>query len=749
MLARVTRPLAALAAVTYVTVIGLSGTTYAQEPGDEPDALEAAVTVDTRPRWGQGPAGAWAPYVTTVRNNGLTDIEGVVVLTPVPPPAPGSDPGPFGQPDTNGVVLAPVAVLGMEDRPDEERADGQLVAAPQAWPLYRTTVTLAAQSEKAVTTVLLEAPFGYRAEYRDLAGKLVASQPDRASVVVGRSTWNVAFLGTAGDELLARSGLNITSLGSGIGLSADALEMSGLQAVIINDFDSASLTAAQLSTLKTFVGLGGHLILGGGSAWKRTLEALPDELVPLRPTATVEASFAPLGTPQVAVTVAGSVATGDLKHGQVLVQDESGPPLVVESSFGSGQIVQLTFNPFAEPLASDIALAAAALEAAKGPVFERLNLDMLGPPPEDLWGSVLDRPLVRDQPKPWSIWPRWSMIVAGTYVALLVPLTYTAFRTRRRRDLAWVAIPATALLLSGMMGLASPAHGGTAEEAVNSVEIAIIGPDGSALVTGFYGVVAPQASGSADEVNTGLRPSPVPPGAAAASVLAEPWTPQQGIPRVPTSQTTAFAQPAAIAWSSTFGFGRRLFAGAADNSSAAEIVALDAAIGAAEVRSKALAPDRVQTVQTIHVAHDRGGIDGVVRVSGAGSSQRVSGQVTNNTGRRLRSLLLRLPTYDIAVLTDRPIDSGASATFDAPVTGDQTRQAIRAAVRSFDRQAPNSIPTFDEADQRALSAAVGRIASAPGQALLAAVVDSDPRDDEARRTTTIEIVMTALPLTAG
>src|SRR5262249_45681689 len=129
-------------------------------------------------------------------------------------------------------------------------------------------------------------------------------------------------------------------------------ELSGLDGILVDQFDSGSLGAAQVRALLDYVGLGGSLVLVEGGTWRRTLAALPPELVPLRPSGVGNAALGPLG--DLAGLVVGDgvqVATGEVASwARVAMADPAGTPLMVEGDYGAGHVLALAFDPLAAPL---------------------------------------------------------------------------------------------------------------------------------------------------------------------------------------------------------------------------------------------------------------------------------------------------------------------------------------------------------------------------------------------------------------
>ena len=65
---------------------------------------------------------------------------------------------------------------------------------------------------------------------------------------------------------------------------------SAIDRLVWQDVDTAQLEPEQLAALRTWLGLGGRLVILGGSTGATTLGSLPDDLLPFRPTGTVDAS---------------------------------------------------------------------------------------------------------------------------------------------------------------------------------------------------------------------------------------------------------------------------------------------------------------------------------------------------------------------------------------------------------------------------------------------------------------------------
>src|SRR5215472_216740 len=273
-------------------------------------------------------AGAWSPYLATVRNDGQRTFSGTVVL------------------------VADVSYRG-----------------PSAtFPEYDTAIVVPAGGQRSVTVYTVESGGGYHAELHDGQGGLVASASAPTTGGSGPAVAVVSDLPRVDQRLdaLLRSqsqlDAGVTQFPTGNAFPADGIRLSGLNAVILDQFDTGSLNQQQLRALQDFVGLGGTLIVAGGARAGRTVGPLPGSLLPLRPTGAATASLAPLGDLSgIATGATAPVTTGDVAPGaRVTLAAPDGTPLIVEGAYGAGDVVELAFDPLAAPFDGQLDLAGAA-----------------------------------------------------------------------------------------------------------------------------------------------------------------------------------------------------------------------------------------------------------------------------------------------------------------------------------------------------------------------------------------------------
>jgi hypothetical protein len=448
-----------------------------------PVHADSGVTVTVSPRWGVSSPGSWIPYEVVVRNAGATSFEGDVVLAP------------GGAPFQQGYT------------PSDQ------------FPHYSKHVTVAPLSQQKVEIMVFDASFGYSAEVHDMSGTTVA----KATAVSQSSNplaYTVGVLSDArGADIVIQgaaslpSGVIATRFNGATDFPTSALDLTGLQAIVIDGFDSASLSHAQMGALTDFVGLGGNLVIAGGASWRRTLLPLPPELVPLRPNNTREGSLQPLadlGGQKSSLTAA--LTTGDLFGGKSALEGPDHLPMVVEGSYGSGRIVLLAFDPLADPIASDGALSelawaqglarsiavTTAVQPYPGKVFLPPGA-AAGAPGGVTFGpngpvqSFADAFVNVINQSPGATTPPVLLLglILLAYVALTGPIAYLVLRSMRRRELLWATAPIGALILTmASYGIGFGSHG--TDFVDNAIELQRISPNGTVQAYSYHGLFAPQ-----------------------------------------------------------------------------------------------------------------------------------------------------------------------------------------------------------------------------------------------------------------
>jgi hypothetical protein len=466
------------------TAIVLIGLVLAM-PAAPAQAAEPQVSLTVALRWEVGGTqGIWTPYVVTVKNSANQDFTGDLYLVP------------------NDVRLG----------------------SPDYYPVHRAQVTVPRGGERSVAFYVIDAPNAYHAEARDASGHVVASADVGASTTVqGTSALAVLSDLTQGDQkisaplhALSRVDSAITHFATSQSFPTNAVYLSGLNGIVVDDFDTAALSQAQVQALKDFVGLGGVLIEAGGPSWRRTLLPLPVDLLPLAPRATTTSSLAALwelgGRTE---EVPAQVASGLLRFGQVALAAADGTPLIVEATFGAGRVVEMAFDPFGDPFAGDANLAGLAwaqaisralsgVDAATRPSYSSFGGGTFssdagsapfaapgiwapgyGPENQQLYDLLNNSPVASTPP----VGLLGGLLVA--YVLLVGLLNYLFLHALRRRDLMWVTVPLLAVAFTaGAYVVGFTIRG--ADFYVTQVEVQRLAPGGTVETYTFSGVYAPQ-----------------------------------------------------------------------------------------------------------------------------------------------------------------------------------------------------------------------------------------------------------------
>jgi len=532
--------------------------------------------------------------------------------------------------------------------------------------------------------MVLESPFGYSVELHDRDGRRVASGPGPANASKDHTT--VLLLSTvdgAEATLEAQQRYGAERYGAVVPplstldvtqppareLPDNALHLAGLDAVVIDDFDTSTLKPAQLQALQQYVSLGGSLVVTGGAAGSKTLGSMPPGLAPLRATGTTTASLNPLAELlSQSTTATATVVTGEVRAGRSVLAAPDGPPLVVEADYGAGRVVQLAYDPLAEPIASDQLLRGAAWDQGLSRASNPSYSTGLG---DQVWGPTLVE-------RPWPGWPRWQLGLLVLYALIAGPATLLLSR-RCRPAVARVAV-AVLVTLTAAAGLGSATVRADTAEAV--VEVRALGADGSVLTTSYRGLAALSPAervglNGAGAASTLYSDQPVFAPSLGAAALAHPSGPQPPLPP---------------------GVGQ----------------------GSVQTRGDspglrlAARPWALRTVQTLSVSGGGPTIEAALRVVGASkeSPGRVTGTVTNRGREPLRELRAQL--YRAQARLPARLAPGETAQVDAPML------AFTGITTEAGATAKPIAPTPEDA---AMFAVASRSFTAPGQIAIVGIAD--------------------------
>jgi hypothetical protein len=452
-------------------------------------------------------AGSWIPYQVTIRNDSSTrDFNGSVVIRPRGPLTGGGTAG-----SGYGTVYAqPMAVPHTSQK---------------TLTIYGAYLDVSAGGS------------GYIAELEDRSGTLITRSP-----LAGLTSGRLA-VGLLSDSLQAGAQIKdapLTSPSTGVvrftpqTLPGGGALLSGLGAIVIDNFDSSALSQVQGQALEQYVGLGGQLVLVGGAGWRRTLTQLPAPLVPLQPQGTAAAAVDPVldlraeHSTLVAPAIVGNLAPG----ARVVLADAAGVPLLAELDYGAGRVVEVTFDPADDPVASH----SEEVRASWAAVLDRLTAPASGNGRLPTTGVILapaggqtgaSRGAVDDvlsallNDTPANSLPPLRILGSLLVVYILVsgPLNYVVLRGRRKRELMWVTVPLIAVVFTaGSYGAGMLVHG--RDYYVNEIQVLRASPGGAVDVARYDAVFSPSRGDLAVQLPAGALAStylPVPSGLSQAS----------------------------------------------------------------------------------------------------------------------------------------------------------------------------------------------------------------------------------------
>jgi hypothetical protein len=367
----------------------------------------------------------------------------------------------------------------------------RLVGGAQGGTRYATVVQLDSPSDKDWILYAQPPSFGQQLEVVLASGTSVIAR-QKVAVTIHDATQLI--VGVVADQAPPIVGsLSLPALQNQqpavvVPLTVDDLPTrieawSALDRLVWQDVDASTLSSEQMAALRGWLALGGRLLIIGGTAGIGSLGAFPDDILPYRPSSTVDVAPSSLqallgGLPKDATDV--PAMSGDLIRGRALAT--AGDRVVAaQSPYGSGSVTILGIDPTVGWIAESTAtkslwptLIAPRSEGSVGInddtqiVTAVSNLPSLALPP--LGGLLL--------------------LLFG-YVALIGPLNYLVLRRLDRREWAWITMP----ILIVAFALGSYSYGSALRGSsiiVNEVGIVRGAPDateGTAQV--YLGVFSP------------------------------------------------------------------------------------------------------------------------------------------------------------------------------------------------------------------------------------------------------------------
>lgn len=230
-----------------------------------------------------------------------------------------------------------------------------------------------------------------------------------------------------------------------------------LNALVISNVDTGTLSSQQKQALELWLAGGGKLFVTGGIQWQSTAAGLSN-LLPIQPTHTKKSTLTALsdyvleeGSP---LEGEADFATGDLQTGANILVEQNSAPLLAEKEIGFGKVYYFAADPGLQPLSD--------------------------------WGgmkTIYKHLLAFKSPKPsWSDknWDLYSANYAlatlpeltlppflyicgwlGFYIISVGPANYLILRRIKRTELSWVTVPVLVILFTSLAYFSGYAYRGT------------------------------------------------------------------------------------------------------------------------------------------------------------------------------------------------------------------------------------------------------------------------------------------------
>ncbi len=317
------------------------------------------------------------------------------------------------------------------DLPTGSRKRYTLYAQPPAFGDHLEVAVVAAGKPVATRQVAFVA-----ADPSQLLVGVVAERPDR---IIG----DLGVLAAPNTVPPAIVALTINTLPERV----EAL--SAIDRLVWQDVDASDLNPAQLGALRGWIAQGGRLVIVGGTGGPGLLSAFPDELLPYRPSATVDLPASALGTllgelPSTATDLTALGGPAGAGRPLAIVGDRV---VAAELTFGNGSVTILGFDPTTPWIADS--KADAVIWRRVLPTRSGSAIFTSGSDDSQLVNAVLSLQAAALPP----IGGLFALLIA--YIVLIGPVNYLVLRRLGRRELAWLTMP----VLIGVFAVAAYVFG--------------------------------------------------------------------------------------------------------------------------------------------------------------------------------------------------------------------------------------------------------------------------------------------------
>ncbi|MEK3733813.1 hypothetical protein MKX64_15545 [Paenibacillus sp. FSL M8-0334] len=280
--------------------------------------------------------------------------------------------------------------------------------------------------------------------------------------------------------------------------------LNGLDVLVINNFASDTLSAAQQEAIAHWVSEGGTLVLSGGAGYVKSAAPFAD-IAPVQWTGTTTVQSLPelekLGGKPLSLQESYTISTATPVEGAESQLEGNGNPLIVSKSQGMGQVMYAAYDLALEPVASWGGHADAWASILRGalPLVNPGGMGYYQPMLESLGYVTEYFPSLKMPSFQLLLW----MLIG--YAVIVGPLLYFILKKVDKREWAWLLIPALAVVASGTVYTVGSSD--RTEEMAHTINVIEMDGEGSALKSSVSAFFSPRSGNYTLEFpkNTYLR----------------------------------------------------------------------------------------------------------------------------------------------------------------------------------------------------------------------------------------------------
>ena len=268
-----------------------------------------------------------------------------------------------------------------------------------------------------------------------------------------------------------------------------------LDFIIIDNFDTSSLSDKQYEAIRSWTADGGILILSLGSHYQNVLSGFKDDLASGKLGALSKKSLSWTGSDKIASLDNVECVDFSLDDG-IYETRHSTDKTVMKKNYGMGTVTVLAYSLSMEPVSDSPERKEIAFAVLNDAAGEKGLKDFSR---DNMYSECIGLTSLSDEAK------RPSAILYGLlliiYVVFVGPVLYLILKKKNRRERIWYAIPLTSLIFTGIIYCTSFIYR-VNKPIFNSFTI-LNASDGSARETVYTQLVCPSAKKYRLDINEG------------------------------------------------------------------------------------------------------------------------------------------------------------------------------------------------------------------------------------------------------